>query len=121
MPARQGRPGRKVLLAQGQGAAREVEELTVADLAEASQRMARASPVIAIATQKPSQGAGPRHLASDGDGPQAPAHGPARKCSDGFGSLLEERRLLVDLLLMAALMDTAGVAADGRIDNWHGA
>jgi len=54
----------------------------------------------------PSQGAGPRHLASDGDGPQAPAHGPARKCSDGFGPLLEERRLLVDLLLMAGLMDT---------------
>ena len=41
-----GRPGRKVLLAKGQGAAREVEELTVADLAEASQRMARASPVM---------------------------------------------------------------------------
>jgi len=37
------------------------------------------------------------------------------------GHFLEERRLLVDLLLMAALMDTAGVAADGRIDNWHGA
>jgi len=41
--------------------------------------------------------------------------------SDGFGPLLAERRLLVYLPLMAALMDTAGVAADGRIDNWHGA
>ena len=74
-----------------------------------------------IAAPKPAQGAGPRHLASDGDGPQAPAHGPARKCSDGFAPLFEERRLLVDLLLMAAPMDTAGVAANGRIDNWHGA